>query len=127
MTITISFRFSLPWMRSKKLAGGHAVFFIYTGFCVIGIWRGKAVGVLSEAIRGIANDPEWLTLNAPAMRHARRRAMAKVRAEYLATQRHWLDRAYEQIGELQQKLTKEQADNYAMSRVIARMGRENVQ
>lgn len=125
MIITINFKFSLPWMRSAKVMGGPVVFFIYTGFCVIGIWRGKAVGILSEAIRGIANDPEWLALNAPAMRHARRRAAAKVRAEYLATQRHWLDSAYEQIGELQQKLSKEQADNYAMSRVIARLGRED--
>lgn len=127
MTITISFRFSLPWMRSEKLAGGHAVFFIYTGFCVIGVWRGKAVGVLSEAIRGIAKDPEWLTLNAPAMRLACRRAAAKARAEYQAIKQWELDRAYEQIGELQQKLNKEQADNYAMSRIIARLGREDVQ
>lgn len=123
--LTVNFRFCLPRLSVGRVIGGPAVFFIYTGFCEVGIWRGKAMGILYEAIRGIARDPEWLTLNAPAMRHARRRAAAKVRAEYLATQRHWLDSAYEQIGELQQKLSKEQSDNYAMCRVIARLGRED--
>ncbi|UGA37927.1 hypothetical protein JOS77_28985 [Chromobacterium haemolyticum] len=88
------------------MMGGPAVFFIYTGFCEVGIWRGKALGILYEAIRGIARDPEWLTLNAPAMRHARRRAVAKVRAEYQAIKQHELDRVYRRIGELEQKLAK---------------------
>lgn len=123
--LTVNFRFCLPRLSVGRVMGGPAVFFIYTGFCEVGIWRGKAVGILYEAIRGIARDPEWLTLNAPAMRHARRRAVAKEQARYRAMREQTLERAYQRIGELEKKLSNEQADNYAMSRVIARLGRED--
>ncbi|MGY8624281.1 hypothetical protein [Chromobacterium violaceum] len=122
--LTVMFRLCIPRIERFDIFGAPMTR-IDAGFFRINIWRGSALEALNKAVLGLSRDPEWLTLNAPAMRHARRRAVAKDRAEFRANKQHELDSAYARANELENKLIEMRSDNYALRRTIAHLTRED--
>ncbi|PRP68737.1 hypothetical protein BUE93_20970 [Chromobacterium amazonense] len=123
--LTITFRLCMPKVGRFQTWNGAPMTRIDAGLVRINIWRGAALEALNKAILGIMRDPEWLTLNAPAMRHARRKAIAKERAEFRRRKEQELERWVERANSLEQRLSEQQADNYALRRTIAHLTREN--
>ncbi|PRP68587.1 hypothetical protein BUE93_21330 [Chromobacterium amazonense] len=123
--LTITFRLCMPKVERFQTWNGAPMTRIDAGLFRINIWRGAALEALNKAILGIMRDPEWLTLNAPAMRHARRKAIAKERAEFRHRKEQELGSWVERANRLEQRLSEQQADNYALRRTIAHLTRED--
>ncbi|MDE1715791.1 hypothetical protein PWG14_25315 [Chromobacterium amazonense] len=123
--LTVLFGLCVPRVERIEVWGGSRITRIHTGFCRINIWRGAALETLNTAVFGISRDPEWLALNAPAMRHARRKAAAKERAQIRKLKQTELDRARARAAELEDKLIEARNDNFALRRTIAHLTRED--
>ncbi|WP_406850079.1 hypothetical protein [Chromobacterium phragmitis] len=124
--LTVLFGLCIPRVERFEFWGGSRMTRVHLGFCRINIWRGAALETLNKAIWGISRDPDWMALNAPAMRHARRKAVAKDRAEFRALKQQELDRCYARAIELERKLSEQQSDNYALRQTIVHLTREDI-
>lgn len=91
MLLTLQFRLRLPHIERAKVFGdpNQSVVFVYTGFCIIGIWKGLASATLLRSMHELKHNADWVAENWPRVRRAERKGYAKGRAQGIALQTNW--------------------------------------
>lgn len=124
--IIVSFGIYGIRFRRARLFGDSEYPLLSIRFLLISlvIIKGYPAGLFREAILGLSEDSEWLIENARSVRFARRKAMAKVRAQMEAEYRMRIERAWEEASSESDKKSDLQNEVYALRRVIKGLQQE---